>query len=251
MTFNANDTIGNLVINGVKQSAGTYTSSNAWWLGGTGTVTVAGPTTAYWHPSGGPGGTWDGSAIWNDQANLAGTDSPWSAGQVASFNSAGIYGVSITGTQDIGGLTVSNGAVTMSGGGLRLIGAIPTPVATGASLSIGTVISEGAGEGGLHKSGGGTLTLSGNNTFTGPTVIGGGIVSVASVANSDVASPLGKYPYAGPGGLLLSGGTLQYTGGTATVDRGFTFSGNSTINVSTPGTALTLGNCRTLKGRGN
>ena len=132
MTFNANDTIGNLVINGVKQAAGIYTSSNSWWLGGTGTITVIGPATAYWHPSGGPGGTWDASAIWNDQANLSGTDSPWSAGQVANFNAAGNYGVSIAGTQDIGGLAVSNGTVTMSGGGLRLIGAIPTPVATGA-----------------------------------------------------------------------------------------------------------------------
>ena len=112
------------------------------------------------------------------------------------------------------------------------------------------MVSEGVGEGRLHKTGGGTLTLLSNNTFTGPTLIGGGIVSVASLANGEVTSPLGKYLYAGAGGLLLAGGTLHYTGGTTAVDRGFTLSGNSTIYVSTPGTALTLGNCRTLKGSG-
>ena len=42
VTFNANDTIGGLKLNGVKQLPGTYNSGNSTWLAGTGTLTVTG-----------------------------------------------------------------------------------------------------------------------------------------------------------------------------------------------------------------
>ena len=80
VTLNANDTIGGLKLNGVKQLPGTYNSGNSSWITGTGTLTVNGATMAYWNPSGGPSGTWDDSNIWNNQANLAGTDNAWSSG---------------------------------------------------------------------------------------------------------------------------------------------------------------------------
>ncbi len=245
VTVNANDTIGALKLNGVKQLGGTYNSSNATWLAGTGMLTVAGDSVAYWNPSGGPVGIWDDTNIWNDLANLTGTNSAWSPGQIAAFNAAGTYGVTLSGTKEIGGLVVSNGTVTLADGELNLRSEAPVNIAAGASLTLGTVISENFAGLGLHKSGAGTLVLSAENTFTGPVAIGAGTLSVATIDNAGAPSALGQYPTDGPGGLLLAGGTLRYTGGIATTNRGFTFTGNSSIEVSNAGSSLTLGNVET------
>jgi len=98
---------------------------------------------------------------------------------------------------------------------------------------------------GLTKLGNNALTLSGDNAYTGVTTVSAGTLSVSSLANAGANSNIGAYPSAGADGLVLGdGGTLQYTGGTVTVDRGFTLSmASSTIDVSTPGATLTLGDC--------
>ena len=245
VTVNANDTIGGLKLNGVKQLPGTYNSGNSTWLAGTGTLTVAGETMAYWNPSGGPSGNWDDSNIWNTQADLAGIDNAWTPGQIAAFNAAGTYGVTLSGTREIGGLVVSNGTITLSGGGLSLFKDAPVNIASGASLSIDTVIEQSSLGLGLHKSGAGTLNLLAENTFTGPVAIGAGTLTIATIDNAGAPSALGQYPDAGIGGLTLAGGTLRYTGGNANVNRGFTFTGSSTIDINNPGSSLTLANVET------
>jgi fibronectin-binding autotransporter adhesin len=197
LTMNASDTIGGLFLNGVKQFAGAYTSTNA-WITGAGTLTVNGAAKAYWNPAGGPAGTWDGSAIWNDQSDLSGINSPWTPGQVAFFNAAGSYGVTVSGTQDIAGIGVDNGNVTISGAGLRLTETAPFVVGSGASASISSTISEDAAGRGLHKDGAGTLTLSGTgNSFTGGTTLGAGTL-IAGSANA-----------LGTGAVTVAGGTLR------------------------------------------
>jgi uncharacterized repeat protein (TIGR02543 family) len=241
LTLNASDTIGGLKLNGVKQLPGVYNSGNSSWITGAGNLTVNGAAMAYWNPSGGPSGTWDDSNIWNTQANLAGTDNAWTPGQIASFNAAGTYGVPLGGTKEIGGLVISNGNVTLSGGGLNLGSDAPVNVASGASLAIDTIIEQNFQGIGLHKSGAGTLNLLGENTFTGPVAIGAGILSIATIDNAGAPSALGQYPDAGTGGLILAGGTLRYTGGTATVNRGFTFAGSSGIDITNAGSSLDLG----------
>lgn len=94
------------------------------------------------------------------------------------------------------------------------------------------------GQTGLVKTNSGTLTLLTTNDYTGATVIGGGVVSVSRLANGGVASGIGAASAASPN-LILSGGTLRYTGGSTSTDRGATFSGaGATLDVVNAGTTL-------------
>jgi fibronectin-binding autotransporter adhesin len=79
----------------------------------------------------------------------------------------------------------------------------------------------------------GVLTLSGANTYTGPTTVTNGVLEAAKLANHGVASSLGATADVSPANLVLSNATLRYIGtAAASTDRGFTVQGNSAVQFA-------------------
>jgi RHS repeat-associated protein/uncharacterized delta-60 repeat protein len=168
--------------------------------------------------------------------------------------SAGTLGYGINNALGAGAVTVSGpaavldlatfsdsvGAVTLDNGG-QITGTtgVLTSTATYAVKS-GSVSAILAGGVGLTKSTGGTVTLSGANTYTGVTTISAGTLSVSSLANGGAASNIGQSSNAAAN-LVLGGGTLQYTGSTVSTNRNFTLTSGttSTLDIAS-GTNLTI-----------
>ena len=84
---------------------------------------------------------------------------------------------------------------------------------------------------GLTKSNTGTLTVSTTNDYTGPTVINGGRLSVARLVNGNLGSSVGGSS-SDPANLVISNGTLRYTGSSTSTDRGMTLGGSATLDVN-------------------
>ena len=159
-------------------------------------------------------------------------------------------------------LNMGTGNVTLTSGATPNLTYVTVSANT---LTVGGVISGAAGRG-LGKDGAGTLTLNGNNTYTGATVISTGTlalgssgsisstsgVAVASGATFDVSGVSGGYTLGGLSAQILSGygtvhgpitigatgtvhpsagaiGTMTFTSGlTATSGATFSFNINST-----------------------
>jgi len=147
------------------------------------------------------------------------------------------------------GSSIANNVVTLSqglnlGASARTIQLVDnTNSANDAAVMSGVISGTG---GGLTLTGSGTLTLSGTNTYTGVTTLSGGVLSVATIGNGGVAGNLGSATNAA-GRLVFDGGTLRYTGATASTDRGFTLNAGKTgtLDVSAAGTALTMSGAST------
>ena len=98
-----------------------------------------------------------------------------------------------------------------------------------------------SGTASLVKQGSGAATIATANSYTGATTIAGGQLAVATLANGGSASPIGASS-ASAANLVLAGGTLAYTGATATTNRGFTTSGTTggAVDVTNPATTLSF-----------
>ena len=95
-----------------------------------------------------------------------------------------------------------------------------------ADLGLGhnsTFASDISGNGGLFKTGSGVLVLSGNNTYTGNTLVDAGNLQVDGSLTSDtVVDTFGKLTGSGLVGNVLNKGTVSTESGALTVDGDFT-----------------------------
>jgi autotransporter-associated beta strand protein len=102
-----------------------------------------------------------------------------------------------------------------------------------------------SGAGSLVYSGAGVLTLSGTNTYTGTTTVSAGKLSVATIGDGGVTSGnLGSATNAAAN-LVFDGGTLQYTGVTASTDRNFTINTGKTATFDITTNNLTVSGAST------
>jgi fibronectin-binding autotransporter adhesin len=135
----------------------------------------------------------------------------------------------------VSAVTVASGAVLEINGFTNAIGVlagsgtVQNGTATGATLNAGGAAStsfDGVIQNGgsaflaFNKNGTGTLTLSGSNTYTGGTIISTGVLSIGTLANGGAASNIGASTNAASS-LILTGGTLSYTGAAVSTDRLF------------------------------
>ena len=161
-------------------------------------------------------------AQWNTRADRAtgGTIAAWAGGKTAVFaagaDAASAFVVAVSGSHTVGGMTVQDESLTISGGTLVLNngGAVTIDVASGLT---GTITSVLTGSDGLVKQGGGTLALSGNNTYAGPTSVEGGTLvfsnSLVSLSSLELAdNTLARLEASGVGNRVIKTAAITFNG---------------------------------------
>lgn len=178
-----------------------------------------------------PTGTWGTDNFWT--ATAAGTTAVvgWTNGETAVFSAgtdaSGTFTVNVSGTQAAAGISVEEGNLTLSGGGIALSSGAAISVSPTRNLTIGSIISGGA----WSKTGGGALALNGANTFSGPLTITGSAVRF----NHDSSAGLGS--------IIVSPASdvfLQTSIGSITLTNPITLNAAQNVDVSALSGTLTL-----------
>lgn len=234
---------------------------------GTGTQTLSGTNSAYTGVTTITAGVLEAAALANGGANSSiGASSNAATNLVFGAATATLRYTGNTDVTTDRGFTLSSGT-SNAGATLESSGTgawtIPAAVAigygtinearaltlggagAGANTFAGTIANNGTGVTTVNKTGSGTWALTSNNSFTGPLNINGGRLNLSFIGNGGAASQVGQSTKAGTN-LALNGGTLAYSGITATTDRAFsTGASGGTIEVPT-GITLTFGSASSV-----
>lgn len=97
-----------------------------------------------------------------------------------------------------------------------------------ADLALGGEAITGATS--VNKTGKGTLSLTGNNTYTGATVLHEGVLEFSSLANGGEASAIGSSVEFAQN-WIADGGVFRYTGGKTTTNRSMKLASTSTLDI--------------------
>ena len=199
--------IGSAGMGTFTQSAGTFVSAGSVTLGsaasGSGTYSLNGGTLDVAEISGG-----SGTSTFNFNGGTLQAD-----GSSTSF----FAGLSVASVQANGAtINTANSNVTIA---QNLVSGTPA----------GTL------DGGLSKLGAGTLTLSGTNTYTGPTSVGVGVLEAANPASLPGYNSAGKVTVSSGATLAASvGGAGQWTAAELDTLRGnVTFNGGAALGIDT------------------
>ncbi|MGU3521852.1 autotransporter-associated beta strand repeat-containing protein [Enterobacteriaceae bacterium C23F] len=215
-------------------------------------VNHAGITLNFWDGTGGTGGVLKnngaidgGDGIWQnsrgndnwstDQTDPSGAiNAPFSDGAFAVFS--GKKG-NVTVDNSLGAVTVSGMQFTTNGyvinDGVITTNTADTVIRVGDGTALGklytaTINSQIAGSGGIDKTDVGTLVLNGNNSYSGGTTVGGGVLQVSNDGNLGAAGT----------GITLNGGTFRYGEGFDT-SRAWTLAGDGGT-IDTNGNSVSL-----------
>ena len=154
----------------------------------------------------------------------------WSTALVANPKNWAISGTPLVKTDFVNGDnvlfddTALDTTVALTGGDIS-----PNIVTFNNATKAYTLVGPGAitGNATIVKTGADLLSLGGIHTFTGEVAMNGGTVSVDTLADSNIASPLGAGTT-----IAFNGGTLEYTGFAGTTNRGITLgSGGGTLKT--------------------
>ena len=152
-----------------------------------------------------------------------------------SGNTDGPAATAATMFENIGGNNTIAGAITGNSGGIGYgiaVDAGSIAFNTFTTSTTKTLYLRGPGNGsfsgvvsgsavGITETGAGTWTFNNSNTYGGITTLAGGILSTNSLAIGGSSSGIGNSAKTATN-LVLTGGTLRYTGAGATTDRLFT-----------------------------